>query len=253
MRCNENGFASQFEVYTGKVSNLVERNLEERVVRTLCEPTYGKNHKLFMDNYFTSYNLFKFLETKNIFACGTVNITRINLPKNLKPDKDLSRGEFDWASSEDGIICLRWKDKRDVCLLTSLENATNITSVERKERDGQINQVSCPQAIIDYNKNMGFVDRFDHLKNLYQIDRKSHKWWHRLFFHFLDATIVNSYIIYNMLPEKNSDFQTMKNFRHEIIREMLLLGAKKKTLKKRSLSSKSVPVKKHKPYISIDE
>lgn len=55
-----------------------------------------------------------------------------------------------------------------------------------------------------------------------------------------------------MLPEKNSDFQTMKNFRREIIQEMLLLGANK-TLKKHSLSSKSVPVKKHKPYISIDE
>lgn len=44
MRCNESVFASQFEVYTGKVSNLVERNLGERVVRTLCEPIYGNNH-----------------------------------------------------------------------------------------------------------------------------------------------------------------------------------------------------------------
>lgn len=79
-----------------------------------------------MDNYFTSYNLFKFLETKNIFACGKVNMTRITLPKNLKLEKDLSRGEFNWASSEDSIICLRWKNKRGVYILSYLENATNI-------------------------------------------------------------------------------------------------------------------------------
>jgi len=31
----------------------------------------------------------------------------------------------------------------------------------------------------DYNENMGFVDKADMLKALYEVNRKSRKWWHR--------------------------------------------------------------------------
>lgn len=64
MRCEENGYASQFEIYTGKVDQMVQKNLGESVVMSLSKPLFGRYHRLFMDNFFTSYNLFKFLETK---------------------------------------------------------------------------------------------------------------------------------------------------------------------------------------------
>ncbi|GFQ71033.1 piggyBac transposable element-derived protein 4 [Trichonephila clavata] len=89
MRCNENGFASQFQIYTGKTSD-VEKSLGERVVRDLTQPIYGKNHILYMDNFFSSYNLYRYLETQKIFSCGTVNMSRKNLPKLT--DNNLTRG-----------------------------------------------------------------------------------------------------------------------------------------------------------------
>lgn len=83
MRCDESGFACQFEIYTEKV----EKNLGERVVKTLSKKLYGKNHRLYMDNFFTSYELFCFLETQNVYCSGTVNLSRKNIPKNLTEDK----------------------------------------------------------------------------------------------------------------------------------------------------------------------
>ena len=56
MRCDENGYAPQFEIYCGKLKE-VERNLGESVVKRLCEPLFGKNHWLFMDNFFNTYEL----------------------------------------------------------------------------------------------------------------------------------------------------------------------------------------------------
>lgn len=47
--------------------------------------------------------------------------------------------------------------------------------VERKEKEGSRKEISCPQSIVNYNKYMGFVDNFDHLKCLYEIDSKSQK------------------------------------------------------------------------------
>lgn len=79
----------------------------------------------------TSYNLFKFLGMQNVFTCGTVNISS----KNLSNTKNLKRGEFDWAVSNDNIVCLKWKHKRCVNILSSLENPVQINAVERKEKD----------------------------------------------------------------------------------------------------------------------
>ncbi|KFM83286.1 PiggyBac transposable element-derived protein 4, partial [Stegodyphus mimosarum] len=138
MQCDESTYACQFEIYTGKIGDTTEKKLSDRVVRSL--PIFGKNHRLFMDKYFTSYGftVFRFFETQKIFACGTVNMNRTNLPKKLKIREIDKRGEFDWASSEANIICLRWKDKNCVRILSCLENATNVINVERKERNDDI-------------------------------------------------------------------------------------------------------------------
>lgn len=49
---------------------------------------------------------------------------------------------------------------------------------------------------------MGGVDHADRLRALYDIDRKSRKWWHRLFFGLIDIMFVNSYVVYCTLFEK---------------------------------------------------
>jgi len=40
-------------------------------------------------------------------------------------------------------------------------------------------------VVADYNKDMGGVDKADMLRSIYDLDRKSRKWWHRLFFAML--------------------------------------------------------------------
>ena len=38
---------------------------------------------------------------------------------------------------------------------------------------------------------------------IYSSSRKSRRWWMRLFYYFLDASIVNSYIIHREISQKN--------------------------------------------------
>ncbi len=130
-------------------------------------------------------------------------MNRKNLPKDLKEEKVMARGEFDYAISNDGIYCVKWKDKRSVCVLSSLEEPLVVTEIGRKEKDGNTTTVPCPNAIIKYNKNMGFVDMFDQLKSFFEIDRKGKKWWHRIF--FLDASVVNAFIIFKIIREQDHD------------------------------------------------
>jgi len=68
-----------------------------------------------------------------------------------------------------------------------------------------------PQMAKDYNHSMGYVDKADMLKSCYQISQKSKKWWHRIFWHFVDVTLVNAFIIYKLiLLQKNL---SLKDFR----------------------------------------
>ena len=251
MRCDESGYACEFEIYSGK-KEVVEKNLGENVVKRLTEHLHGKHHRVFMDNYFTTYELFRYLETKQIYACGTVMLNRKNLPHHLLSlDKELKRGNYDWAVSSDNLICLKWKDKRCVTILSSLPDAVDRIEIQRKEKDGKKVNVNCPKAISTYNANMGFVDKFDQLISLYEIDRKSKKWWHRIFFHFVDAAVINSYILHKMLT--GNEIKTAKEFRLNLIYSLCAMKESETTTLKKRLPSNPDDAPPFKVKVSADK
>lgn len=49
------------------------------------------------------------------------------------------------------------------------------------------------------------------MKSPYKIDRKSSKWWHRIAFHFLDATVLNVHILHKTASQ--DDNVRLKQFR----------------------------------------
>lgn len=81
---------------------------------------------------------------------------------------------------------------------------------------------------------MGYVDKFDQLKALYEIDRKSKKRWHRIFFHFLDVTVINSYILHKMLTD--AEINTVKQFRLNLVYSLCEMGKSETPSLKRRLS-----------------
>lgn len=82
---------------------------------------------------------------------------------------------------------------------------SNNCTVTRRNRDGSVEDVSCLLICNLYNKYMGYVDKFYMLLSLYQIDKKFHKWWHKIFWYFLDASIVNAYVVFRTrCPNKGS-------------------------------------------------
>ncbi|GFV19094.1 hypothetical protein TNCV_3223131 [Trichonephila clavipes] len=60
---------------------------------------------------------------------------------------------------------MKWKDKRNVNLLTNFHNPRSTTDVIRKEKYGSRTSVPGPLALSDYNRQMNCVDRFDQLKS----------------------------------------------------------------------------------------
>nr|XP_023022544.1 piggyBac transposable element-derived protein 4-like [Leptinotarsa decemlineata] len=188
---DKSGYCYKFEIYTGKTGNSSEKALGVKVVTTLCKGLENKGHKLFFDNYLSSVELMEDLKKLKIFACATINPTRRELPV-FRIDQELKQGDFDHYTSNNGIYTVKWKDKRCVHLISNYHQSNEVTKVNRKTKTGVIQEVPCPAILSDYNAHMNSVDKLDQLKSCYEIDRKSKKWWHRIFFHFLDVCIVNA-------------------------------------------------------------
>lgn len=196
---DQKGFILQFQVYEGK-NETVEREfkdfgLGERVVLSLTKDFWGTGRIAVFDNYFSSVKLLERLKSENILACATIRGERLGLPSNFVMDKTMKRGDSDYRFSSLDVVCFKWMDNRSVLFISNYHGSEE-TTIKRKQSDGTSKMFSCPQVVKDYNTFMGGVDRADHLRSLYNVDRKARKWWHRLFWGFLDIAFVNAYVIY---------------------------------------------------------
>lgn len=202
---DQNGYISSFEVYQGKnqdIENEFEHcGLGERVVLSLSKPDWNVNKIIYADNYFISINLLEILKLQNTLACGTIRSNRKGLPTNMTEDKKMKRGDFDYRISNTDITVYKWKDNRIVYFASNFHGSEEVTTL-RTQKDGSRKEISCPLVVKDYNANMGGVDKADQLRGSYGVNRRSRKWWHRLFWGFMDITFINAYVIYCKMFEK---------------------------------------------------
>ncbi|GBL82154.1 hypothetical protein AVEN_252351-1 [Araneus ventricosus] len=129
-----------------------------------------------MDNFFSSVPLFEYLKTKNTYAVGTICPDRLGLPKLIDDKKNETRDQI----SDQGISFFKWKDNRSVHFFSNY-HGNDTCKVQRRLKDGTKIDVTAPIVVKDYNGHMGGIDKADMLLAIYDRDRKSKKWWHRLF------------------------------------------------------------------------
>jgi len=92
-------------------------------VTDLTKKIEGCGHKLYMDNFFSSPELFDDLAKKQIYSCGTVRPNRRGMQQDLAPKTSkLKRGDIRLRTRAD-LTAVPWWDKRDVCMLINIHNA----------------------------------------------------------------------------------------------------------------------------------
>ncbi len=73
---------------------------------------------------------------------------------------------------------------------------------------------------------MGGVDRANQYASCYERDRRSKKWWHRIFYSLLEMTLVNSWICFNELMDNvdKDDDLTILDFKRSVTMGVLAKG-----------------------------
>ena len=112
------------------------------------------------------------------------------MPKDLKHKTlRLKRGDIR-VRTRGELTAVVWRDKRDVGMLTNIHDPPS----EGNFQDEHGNAIK-PAIVVDYNRHMGYVDKADRMANSYTASRRTWKWTKKLFFHVLDMTILNSFIL----------------------------------------------------------
>lgn len=165
---------------------------------------------------------------------GTIRNNRISNNK-LPTDSDLkkcTRGySTEYVATAHGVTIssTAWKDNKVVRLASSyvgIKSRTEKDSIETVSRFVRSSKrrvdVPCPPMIREYNRHMGGVDMADGLIGRYRIRVKTRKYTNRLVYHFLDLTMVNSYVLFKRVhkADQSSELYELPNFRAAVAKVM---------------------------------
>ncbi|KAG8228910.1 hypothetical protein J437_LFUL011158, partial [Ladona fulva] len=203
----------------------------------------GKKHKFGIKLYVLTESdgtVLKFFiyagAKKCCFCTGTLMSNRKGNPSDVSRKK-LKKGEcFCQGETSSPINILKWKDKREV-LLISTEYGSKL--IEVASRRGSL--VKKPEAVHHYNKNMGGVDKMDQMLSYFPNEHKNLIWYRKLGVHIFQMMMLNSHQLHNRYSGIQND---QYSFYNKIVDYLSGLA---KTAKRRSQQESVISINSHFP------
>ena len=186
---SSSAYVFNFEIYAAEPN---VSNKPRDVVNRLLEPLINKGYWVYCDSYNTSTDLVSDLAAKKTMFVGTVQKNRRGLPRELML-MNIKKGESVYRR-KGPIVALKWKDKREVQLLTSCLDPRLTQTVTT--RTGETVK---PTIVADYSNNMAGVDQSDQFLAYVPLNRRSLKWWRKLFLHLMTLSITQGAILHRKL------------------------------------------------------
>ncbi|KAL1276403.1 hypothetical protein QQF64_036026 [Cirrhinus molitorella] len=203
-------------IYSGSTTDIQHYQglgISGSVVMTLPAPYLRKGHVLYIDNRYSSPTLFQHLLSLGTGACGTVRPNRKRMPTfSCK----MKKGEVKWIRANGSQLAVKWHDRRDVHVLTTIHPTGMAATGKLSHITGQPKMK--PVCVLEYNKKMGAVDKADMMTGFLECARKSTKWYKKVFFHLLDTVVLNSQRVCRQLTGKEI---TSMQFRMNLMRGLL--------------------------------
>ena len=163
---------------------------------------FGKDYKLFVDNWYTNEKLYRYLEENGTAACGTARANRLQLLKSFKKEP-LQKRQCRFLRDKN-MLTLRFHDKK-IYFLSTIHSMEEVAG-GKSGRHGRL--VKMLRLIIYYNKHMGSVGKNDAMVENHSCVRKSYKWKTKAFFYFIEKVAFNSFILYEKRDGKSVSYSS---------------------------------------------
>ncbi|RHZ58025.1 hypothetical protein Glove_379g16 [Diversispora epigaea] len=218
-------------IFTSRIQNYPEleqlsnlNKIGNEVNHLVSQLPLNKSFNIYMDNFFSSINLYQHLYNNNFGTCETVRTNSANFPKILKISK-----KVDWDTLSgvvnNNVLAVLWMDNGPVTIENRIERIrrrpqetnTNAAKVRAIFGNASKKALPIPRIIDDYNHFMGGVDIADQLRGYYGTQLPVRRTWMPLFFWLLDTSIINSYLIF----KKSGKNTNHKDFRLQLVWDLI--------------------------------
>ncbi|KAL4153253.1 hypothetical protein QTP88_001086 [Uroleucon formosanum] len=205
-------YTLRYNIYAGK-EVIRETDVSYKIVLKLMEPYLNFGRTLYTDNWYSSVKLAEKLNQENTHLVGTLRANRKNNPENVVKKK-FKKGEVIASQSNNNVVILKWRDKRDILLITT-KHSDQI--IEIQKRDTIIKK---PLVVEDYNTGKSYIDRSDQMSSYSSPLKKTIKWYKKMAFDILLSTAtVNALSLFKSVTKNKSI--TITTFKEEIINQLL--------------------------------
>lgn len=184
-----------------------------KVFSTLLEHV-GTGHKIFADRYYTTRKLIDYLLSRKQYYTGTVNINRIGFPKEVKT-LSLEQRAMKWYINHDkNLLCVAFRDKK-------AKRNVVLVSTDAEVQTTKIKDMLKPNMINTYNRNMNGCDKLDQKVSYYGVfERKTVKWWKKLFYWMLEVTQANAYILFCLSGAAGRKKISLKDYKKMLMTQL---------------------------------
>ncbi|KAG9280005.1 piggyBac transposable element-derived protein 3-like, partial [Astyanax mexicanus] len=232
VRAGSSGYMYNFEPYQGPAGGrgeISQLGMAGDVVMRLCQDIQDKNHKVFFDNFFCTIPLLQALEHQGIYGTGTCRSNRLHgAQEKLKKEKQMKqegRGSVSVVTNAQNITITRWLDSSVIHMASSCTGLSPTDVAQRwSKKEKRMLNIQRPFSVKLYNQHMGGVDLMDQCVAMYPHRRRNKRWYIRVFFHFLDVTTVNAWLLYRMSGNEAKD---LLHFKASIARALINAGSVK--------------------------
>ncbi|KAJ8927369.1 hypothetical protein NQ314_020144 [Rhamnusium bicolor] len=116
------------------------------------------------------------------------------------------------------ISSVVWKDNKIITLISSFTGEIPLSHVKCfDKKENKSIDIPCPKLVKEYNRHMGGVDLIDGLIGRYKIRMRTKKWYLRLFYHLVDVTIINCWLLYRKIrKDRKETYLPLAQFRAEL-------------------------------------
>ena len=195
------GYMYHVDLYSSKdfFATGAKEGLGHKVIMNAMKESgvLNKGYHLITDNFYTKIPLATALLDQKTYLSGTIRANSKFLPKNLMNAKLNVNDPLYFRKGE--ILACGFKEKpkrKPVYLVSTFVHADNVTYENRK------GLITKPKVIHDYNIGMGGVDLCDKKIYHYASERRTNRYWVKIFMNMLDMCVLNAYIIYVQNTDK---------------------------------------------------
>ena len=166
---------NQLYVLTDNITLQAGLGHAHTVVMNLLDGLDGCCRTVIADNFFTSISLAKRLLEHDTYLIGTLRSNRVGFGSEVVRKK-LRRGEIYGLQNEDGVKLVKWKDKKDVLMISTRPSHSAVV-VNTGNINSKNESIMNPQVVLDYNEGRQGTDLSGQLSTYFTCLRRSIKWY----------------------------------------------------------------------------